>query len=295
MRAVALQGYWNQVSSPASSAAPIARHALAVVKPVKGDAERRSIVDAAKCGSCHEWFAGHGGNRIIGKGTTGTIVCMLCHVPGLATSGRGISDAEMKAYAWSASDKQILGEWGVDINATNAALKMPATSNNMKDMIHGIHAGRERVVPFQDARNALPRAVTLLDFRRMDFPGTLSNCTMCHTTSTTATKTFNFIPANTLVSNYESINAAYAAAITAGTATPALAKASLSTANATDSVRTPWGAACSSCHDNAAAKSHMQLNGAVMGGARSLATGVVESCTTCHGPGADFDAATVHQ
>ena len=284
MRAVALQGYFTQVS-PAE-----ARHAISVVKAVTGDAVRRTVVDKEKCANCHEWFEGHGGNRV-----KETQVCVTCHIPALATSGRGVSDATMKSYAWTAADKQILAEWGVDINATNAALKFPATSNNMKDMIHGIHAGRERVVPFQDARDRTS-VIVLLDFRRMDFPGTLSNCNMCHVTAlNSTTQNYNTIPANTLVSTHESINAAYASAIAAGTATPALAKASLDTANNDDAVVTPFAAACMSCHDNGAAKSHMTANGAQIGVSRTIAKGAAESCSVCHGPGTEFDAAQVHK
>jgi len=291
MRSVSLQGYWTQVTPSGS----VGRHAISVVKSVTGDTARRRIVDPAKCGNCHEWFEGHGGNRVIGKETQGEIVCVVCHVPGMATSGRGIADSDMQSYDWSSDDLMKLGEWGVDINAPNAALQLPVTTNNFKDMIHGIHAGRDRVVPFQDARDALPRAITLLDLRRMEFPGILNNCETCHLTATGSTTTYNAIPMNTLVSTHESINADYASAITAGTATPDLAKASLATANDTDSVRTAFGAACSSCHDNSAAKAHMQQNGAVIGGTRLQALGAAESCAVCHGPGAEYDAAQVHK
>ena len=82
MRAVALQGYFTQVSPAA------ARHAISVVKEVTGDAVRRKVVDADKCSNCHEWFEGHGGNRVYQ-----TQVCVMCHVPGLATSGRQIPDS----------------------------------------------------------------------------------------------------------------------------------------------------------------------------------------------------------
>ncbi len=100
------------------------------------------------------------------------------------------------------------------------------TSNNFKDMIHGIHAGRDRVTPFQDARDRTSRAaIELLDFRRMDFPGKLNNCETCHVTATGTTATYNTIPTGSLVSTYESIDAAYAAAIAGATATPADAKA----------------------------------------------------------------------
>jgi OmcA/MtrC family decaheme c-type cytochrome len=89
LRAVALQGYFTQVSGPAAPPnAAVARHAISVVKNVTGDVVRRTVVDDEKCANCHEWFEGHGGNRV-----KETQVCVVCHVPGLATSGRGIADS----------------------------------------------------------------------------------------------------------------------------------------------------------------------------------------------------------
>ena len=289
MRSVGLQGYWTQVSPAA------ARHTISVVKTVTGDTARRQVVDATKCGSCHEWFEGHGGNRVIGKetGSNAELVCVQCHVPGLATSGRRIPDTganSMTTYAWTADDKAILQEWGLMDSSgnfyktTNIALDLPAVTNNFKDMIHGIHSGRERVVPFQDARDRNTVKV-LLDFRRMDFPGVLSNCEGCHKSGT-----YSGVPANGLVSVFESRNDDYVAS-----PSPAGAGASLATANAKDVVRTPFGAACSSCHDNSAAKAHMQQNGARLDVNREDVGTVAESCKVCHGAGADFDAAKVHQ
>jgi OmcA/MtrC family decaheme c-type cytochrome len=289
MRSVGLQGYWTQVSPAA------ARHTISVVKTVTGDSARRSVVDATKCGSCHEWFEGHGGNRVIGKetGSAAELICVQCHVPGLATSGRRIPDTganSMTTYAWTDADKFVLKEWGLMdssgqfLKTTNISLDLPAVTNNFKDMIHGIHAGRDRVVPFQDARDRTTVKV-LLDFRRMDFPGVLSNCEGCHKAGT-----YSSVPANGLVSVFESRNDAYVA-----NPSPAGAGASLATANAKDVVRTPFGAACSSCHDNSAAKAHMQQNGARLDVNREDVGVVAESCKVCHGAGADFDAAKVHK
>jgi OmcA/MtrC family decaheme c-type cytochrome len=290
MRAVALQGYFTQVS-PAS-----ARHAISVVKAVTGDTERRTVVDAKKCSNCHEWFEGHGGNRVYQ-----TQVCVMCHTPGLATSGRGIADATLGAYTlFTAADNKILSGWGFDKSATNAALKLPVTTNNFKDMIHGIHSGRENATPFMDARDRTPSAITLLDFKRMDFPGKLNNCEACHVAGT-----FSSVPANALASTYESIDTAYAAAIGSGTATPALAKTALATANATDMVSSPFVAACASCHSSATAKTHFGLyKSAVVQQARSLFAATVASgspdtsasvCASCHGVGKDKDVIAAHK
>ena len=314
MRTIALQGYFTQSNAPLNlqgGTGAVARHAISVLKTVTGDTARRTVVSAEKCASCHEWFEGHGGNRVYE-----TQVCVMCHVPGLATSGRGIADATLQAYfnntapntptastgAFTLDDKKILAEWGFNATLPNAALKLPVTSNNFKDMIHGIHAGRERVTPFQDARDRSPSAITLLDFRRMDFPGILSNCETCHVTAvTTDQKTYNFVPSGALASVYESIDANYAAGILAGTATPAQAKTSLNTVNAGDIVTTPFTASCVSCHDRQSAKAHMAINGGAVGLTRSVALPTsrpledVESCAVCHGPGREFDTAKVHK
>lgn len=297
MRAVALQGYYSQTTAPATPAAANARHAISVIKNVSGDAARRQIVDPAKCAGCHEWFEGHGGNRVYE-----TQVCVACHVPGLATSGRGIPDNLVNTWNFDIASTKILADWGFDKTLANAALKFPVTTNNMKDMIHGIHAGRERVTPFQDARDrASSGVIQLLDFRRMDFPGKLNNCENCHVTSTGANATYNWVPAGALVSTYESIDATYAANIATGTATPAMAKTSLGTASATDNVTTPWAGACVSCHDGSAAKAHIAINGGAINVARSVAQPAsraledVESCAVCHGPGKTYDAKAVHK
>jgi OmcA/MtrC family decaheme c-type cytochrome len=296
MRSVGLQGYWTQVAPAA------ARHTISVVKSVTGDAVRRKVVDATKCANCHEWFEGHGGNRVIGRetGNNAELICVQCHVPGLATSGRRIPDntvasppyssVGMLNYAWTDADKFILREWGlmdssnVFIATTNIALGLPVVTNNFKEMIHGIHAGRDRVVPFQNARDRNTVKV-LLDFRRMDFPGVLSNCEGCHITGTYST-----VPLNALVSVFESRNDTYATA-----PTPALAHASLAQANPLDTVQTPFAGACYACHDHPAARAHMLQNGALLNVNRNSVGTIAESCQVCHGPGAEFDAAKAHK
>jgi OmcA/MtrC family decaheme c-type cytochrome len=296
MRAVALQGYFTQVTPPATTAG-IGRHAISVMKGVKGDTERRKIVDPEKCAGCHEWFEGHGGNRVYE-----TQVCTACHVPGLATSGRGIPDSTLNTFKFSIAEEKILKDWGFDKTLVNAALKFPVVTNNLKDMIHGLHAGRDRVTPIQIARDATSRGViNLIDLRRMDFPGKLNNCESCHVTATGTTTTYNVIPSGALSSTYESIDATYAAAIQTQTATPAMAKASLAQPNATDTVTTPWAGSCVSCHDGSPARAHIAINGGQLFVTRSAALPAgraledVESCAVCHGPGRDFDTAKVHK
>ncbi len=322
LRTVALQGYFTQLNAPTNNprdpatVGSVGRHAISVVKTVTGDTARRTVVAADKCAGCHEWFEGHGGSRVYE-----TQVCVMCHNPGLASSGRGIADAAsgtfpgLNNWTFDAATTKIVTDWSspLDLNfdktLPNAALRFPATSNNFKDMIHGIHAGRDRrVVPFRTARDRTSTTgagggvIQLLDFRRMDFPGRLNYCETCHTTAATSDqKTYNYVPASTLVSTYESIDAAYAAAIGAGTATPALAKTALNTSNSTDTVVTPFAAACVSCHDNTPAKAHISVMGGSLNVTRTAAQPTprpledVESCVVCHGPGRDFDTERVHK
>ncbi len=300
MRTVALQGYFTQIGAPTDkngATGNVARHAISVIKTVTGDTARRTVVDAAKCASCHEWFEGHGGNRVYE-----TQVCVMCHNTANATSGRGVADSFLKTFNFSIEQSKILKDWNFDPTATNAALKFPVTSNNFKDMIHGIHSGRERASTFMDARDSTSRGtIDLVDVRRLDFPGIRSRCETCHVTATGATTTYNAVPAGALVSTHESIDAAYAAGIAGATATPAMAKTALNTANATDKVTTPFAAACVSCHDSSPAKAHIDIQGAFVLTDRSVAQKAsrpledIESCAVCHGPGRDFDTAKVHR
>ena len=314
MRTVGLQGYYTQAAGTGGIAAATARHTVSAVKTVTGDTARRKVFDSAKCANCHEFFEGHGGNRVFSKDTpaTETSICVMCHVPAKATSGRGITDAVWDTYTaaglFSASDLKILAEWGVSTTATNRALATPVTSNNMKDMIHGIHIGRDRVTPFRDARDrtsggGASGAITLLDFRRMDFPGKINNCETCHIAGTYAS-----VPTGALASTYESIDAAYAAGIAGGTATPSLAKTAYGQANPEDKVTSPFAAACVACHDSVAAQSHMSTQGGLIQVVRgttaspvagtftySIATpGKGEACATCHGVGRAEDVTVKH-
>lgn len=311
MRTVALQSYYTQSAGTGGIAAATGRHAISVVKTVAGDTERRKVVDAAKCGNCHEWLELHGGSRVIGKETTGNVlVCVTCHVPAKATSGRGLSDTVVNTYdargGFSSSDKAILKEWGMSTTfpvtvGSNWALGLPVAPNNFKDMIHGIHKGRERVTPFRDARDRTSSggaggAIALLDFRRLDFPGIINNCETCHDAGKYAS-----VPSGALASTYESINADYAANYGLTTATTAMALASYRQPNATDKVTSPFAAACVSCHDSSAAQGHMKTNNARIQTARSVFAAAVatpgegEACVTCHGAGRDKDVTVVHK
>ncbi len=202
LRAVGLQGYFTQVSPAA------ARHALSAVKPVTGDAVRREVIDSTKCGNCHEWFEGHGGNRVAGLGTVGQSICTLCHVPNLTSSGRGIQQSLLLFVAnnpvgtslaavtnfLSTANPQasFSGTVSAGAQAANIALiaalgdnptLYPEVSNNFKDMIHGVHAGSNSLVvgtSLQFVRDRGTSGEFDYNFDFVTFPGVLKDCRACH-------------------------------------------------------------------------------------------------------------------
>jgi OmcA/MtrC family decaheme c-type cytochrome len=282
LRQVGLQGYFTQVAPAA------ARHAISVVKTVTGDTTRRAVIDNNKCANCHEWFEGHGGNRVYS-----VQICVQCHVPGLVTSGKGLTDAALSTYypKFTADENATLTTWtGVDFSVnpvtaggTNVALAFPQTSNNMKDMIHGIHAGKDRTSPIKIVRDRTPNAVNVINGGAIGFPGILNNCASCHTYNGYNVPTSGAL----LPTREEAVNVA-------GNTTTALAKAALATSNTTDRMITPFTAACVSCHDSTAAQAHMTLNGGQIKVLRSDLNIAGESCAVCHGAGSDFDPVKVH-
>jgi OmcA/MtrC family decaheme c-type cytochrome len=284
-RAVNLQGTFTQAAGTNGIAANTARHAITAVRSVETTANsRRTVVDSSKCSNCHEWFKGHGGSRVYETG-----VCIQCHNPNMSTTGHALASTSITGL--SDTNKALLVQWGVfssldELNAVNndgVAQKLPSISNNFKDLIHNIHKGENHDSPFFNLRGGQG---IVYDFSHVVFPGVLKNCQTCH-----APGTHNNVPTTALASTVRAVNADYAAA-----QTRANAQASLTTVgtNPDDLVTTPSTAACMSCHSDAAAQNHMQLNGGQIKVKRANHNSANESCATCHGPGATFNVDKVH-
>lgn len=308
LRAIALQGYFTQVNvdtdnNPATAGVNLARHTIAAVKPVTAtlpavEAVRREVIDNTKCANCHEWFEGHGGNRVYDMK-----VCVFCHVPNLSTSGRG---ADTALLAWQstatagalypATWQNTAGTLTVSQGAIDAAiatiaaagsdpLLFPEETNNFKDMIHGLHASGVRTNDYTFVRDRGTSGIYYYDWAEVTFPGILNNCSTCH-------KDGGFVlpvPANALPTT---VATALTDGVDADTiATVAEGRASLP--NATDIVISPNAAACVYCHDSDLAKGHMTQNGAYSE-ARGTYT-ATETCALCHGPGRSADVEAVHQ
>lgn len=150
-------------------------------------------------------------------------------------------------------------------------------SIDFKRMIHGIHAGQASNGGFREKGLVVYGfGGSVNDFSKVVFPGKLNNCTACHTdTSYLLTGNWATPSANGILGSTISTGA--------------------SASDATDNVRiSPITAVCSSCHDSAVAKLHMEDPGS--GGSFSVLPGttVVESCALCHGAGRVLDVKVVH-
>lgn len=255
LRAVALQGYWTQKAYFADGT-DLPRHTLAHVMPVSGDPVRRDIVDNKKCASCHEWFEGHGGNRVIGAASVGQNVCVLCHVPNLSTSGRGADPATSVERLKATGTHDALVAAGYD---PADPLTFPEVSNNMKDMIHGIHSAATRSVPFREVRDRGASGVFYYDFSEVTYPNHADQCLACH------------IPGTFDADLPEGVLATTDATTTgADKAFSDVTGARKTLPNATDLVTSPGTATCASCHNSPTAVGHMQQNGGMVGQKRML-------------------------
>jgi OmcA/MtrC family decaheme c-type cytochrome len=153
-------------------------------------------------------------------------------------------------------------------------------SVNLKDMIHKIHMGEHLTQkPYVLGGNPTPSAAnpagTPVDFSHVRFPRPVSDCSSCHTDGGANLP----LAAGLLPTRTETLTCTEDGSADADL----LCTATLRASDA--SFLPPESAACTSCHDSPSAVAHAELNRTASG---------LESCATCHGPGAAFDAAIAH-
>ena len=220
-----------------------ARHATMVMKAVSGE-ERRLVVDSAKCAQCHEYFEGHGGNRNYNMDG-----CTVCHNTNLSSSGTIINDPTA-----------------------------PEATQNLKDMVHGIHAGDMRTNAYEHTRSK-SGINSYYDWSEVVYPNERNNCLSCHLAGT-----YGDVPTGVLATTDVTP--------TNGTS---IFDARTKLPNVTDIVISPYSAACVACHDSDTAKAHMTLNGGQLSVLRpTLAYPSTESCGVCHGAGKIAGVDVVH-
>jgi OmcA/MtrC family decaheme c-type cytochrome len=224
-----------------------------------GFAARRTLVDNAKCNACHDQLGikpnFHGGGRNDGT------ACNICHL----------------------SNSQNTG-WSYGFNT----------------FIHGIHGASKRTTKYTFGATAPTTGTVATEgFFTVGYPGVLKNCEQCHIsgaydfsatasasaigkmlystvgTGTTAAATYNTAPYIA-----QTAGTVYGSGFSAATTTGAVVTTE---AAATTLVSSPISAACFSCHDSGAARSHMVLNGGSIYEARSTALAKTETCLVCHG------------
>ena len=144
-------------------------------------------------------------------------------------------------------------------------------SIDFKTMVHGIHAAamRESALEIVGFRGFSTHRYTE---EEVHYPGDLSNCTACHTESGYTLPLADGVLGTTIDTGEDR-------------------------ADPTDDVViTPASAACSSCHDDKVAISHMESNGGSFATSQAAIDSgeVVEECSVCHGEGRSADVSAVH-
>ena len=289
LRTVALQSRFRQLVEDEQ----VDRRTVSVVKPVTGDAQRRVIVDPAKCADCHESLQLHGGSRVVEAASDPAQpeVCVLCHNPNLSSSGRTANPEEEL-------QEDTVAALGDD------PLTYPERTQHFKNLIHGIHGSQRRTTDYEFVRNRLNGLY--YNWNEVTFPGELNNCLTCHFEGTYELP----LPDGVLMSTEWTT--------TGDTAEgrDAILDARDNVPTGTDLVNTPTAGTCYMCHDSESAVAHMEQNGGqinvflreapvigtdyISAGADALtrdqvvAGNMTEACAVCHGAGRIADLSTAH-
>lgn len=233
LQAVAFEGYFPMAAGNISGNSAVA----SVGTP------RRSAVDIENCNNCHESLGFHSN----GSRRNNPDHCVMCHNPEISSSN--------------------LFEGILPEGFTYSGKFFSQQPNNLKDMIHAIHAGKPvgaeegiRSVPFNFVRGdpAGGSGQGPHSFDEVGFPSALSDCDTCHRPDSYALP----LPNEALWSVVD--------------AEPALTAAAPHNVELAKRIA-PTSAACYGCHNTPAAKAHFDAN-------TSFANGS-EACAVCHGPG----------
>jgi OmcA/MtrC family decaheme c-type cytochrome len=210
---------------------------------------------------CHDVLSPHGNNRTDEPG-----VCVVCHNPNATDASRRPSSAGV-----------LTG--GVDGKLEEAL--------DFRTMIHGIHAGQASKGGFREKGIAIYGSGGVNDFSTVAISVKLNDCTACHIgTSYQLTGIWSSPTANGILGTTTTTDPV------ANTTTGPAAS------DAADNLRiSPTAAVCSSCHDSALAKTHMQdpFNGGNFSATQATINATVtENCSFCHGDGKVLNVKAVH-
>lgn len=254
------------VSKPAATQTPLFFKAV-------GDAAgaaRPKIVSNDRCNACHVELGFHSNRSRIG-----VEYCATCHNPNLDNRGR-VRFAE--------------GTTGYEVESVDIGM-----------MSHRLHTGADLpsvqaggTIVFgarRDPTGGFDNSPSDTDFSRFAMPAANSTarCVTCHEPGTWATPGPDRLPVK---------RAIMACTEVAGDDADTFCSNGTGVTNrtVTTNLTIPRATAiCTSCHDGAATIAHAKLN--TLDDAAPLwngSPGEIETCTTCHGEGREFDALKVH-
>jgi OmcA/MtrC family decaheme c-type cytochrome len=233
------------------------------------DTLRRKIVDIDNCNTCHERVGFHSNAGRMDNPD----YCATCHNPQLSNSNLFEGKATFP-----------LAPGGAEFTYQQA-------SNNFKDMIHALHAGAERkaqnsndLFNFIRGNPGASGGSGPMVFQDFVYPAKISDCKTCHLPGTYKVPSnpqfmgsVQKAPVNT------TMNVTIGGVVTAVPASTALGlnAGAYATSSGNFLRDGPATAACGSCHNSPSAKAHFATN---------TAPGFGESCASCHGAGAAFEA-----
>jgi OmcA/MtrC family decaheme c-type cytochrome len=284
LRAVGIQGYFYQ-DLTGNGEDDVSLHAPSQVVAITNDDVRRMVVDNDACFQCHEWFEGHGGSRVLN-----IEICTLCHLPNQSSSGRTVTNPDSRDLAddlQAAIDDETLSD---EVDPYDP-LTYPEDAQNLKDLIHGIHASAARTRPYQFVRGGRQG---YYDLSHTTFPrgASTANCMLCHKEGTYELP----LPADLLPTTVRTTNQSDGQ----DQDNDEVEGAFKNVPNETDWVNSPTSSSCFYCHTSDDAMNHMIQNGGVLSSPvgkwwnRENLFQEAESCSVCHGPGSAVDVAEVH-
>jgi len=231
------------------------RFAFAVTDAVA--TPRRTIVTTANCNGCHDQLSFHGGGREDPQ------YCTLCH------NANNVNDERIARLEGSAEPY--------------------VHSVHFKKLIHGIHMGERLtqalVLGGYPGPSVANPSGTQEDFSEVRFPSDVANCKNCHVGTTYRLP----LTQPGLLPTFDQVYACTEdpALDTNGLCEPfnPLTPATNRFVPIETITYQPEAAACLGCHDAAYVAAHTIV--------MTTTTGI-ESCATCHGPGAEYDVDKVH-
>ena len=248
--------------------------ANAVVDFELGDAQPlrpRQVVSNASCASCHVLVQAHGGSR-----QAMATACSLCHTQGSVdrtVGSKGIPCTTNAMCPGNAAGWETCQDTNTDGVLDACVITVDPTPNQPIDfpiLIHDIHYARVRGGYAERNNLVAPGELSVVGFNNGLtnlngglFPQDIRNCNKCH----------------------EDAGGKCSATAPCGIGQTCTGGTCVNT-----SWQTPSARVCTSCHDEEAVFGHAALQTWT-----DPSGNAVETCSTCHGPGAAFSVESVHQ